>query len=84
MNCKQGDVAIVVRSYTGREGAIVEVKRWIGESWTSQEGWVQDIWLVDCNGKGWMARDSQLRPIRDGEQPDELLTRIGKPETVSA
>lgn len=28
--------------------------------------------------------DAWLRPIRDGEQPDELLTLVGKPETVSA
>lgn len=80
MNCKQGDLAIVVNSGTGEEGKIVRCVRWVGVNGAARLG-ESDLWEVDpplrwgprFGGETRLfpfAPDSCLRPIR-GDLLDE-------------
>lgn len=98
MNCKPGDLAIVVKSWAGNEGKIVrciklDSRRSFFDN-VSPDGvtppepiWIIDKHLLGCDGSfsDYIA-DSQLRPIRDpGEDAvDETIQRLGKPEAVTA
>ena len=83
MNCKQGDLAIVVRSYAGNEGKIVRCLRFVG----SVPGYYldHDHWLVDTvitsnlGYKDPYFPDKILRPIRDQPGEDEILRIAGRP-----
>lgn len=46
MNCKEGDLAIVVKSHAGNEGKIVTCLKWVGRG-TGLTGDYTDVWLVD-------------------------------------
>lgn len=70
MNCKQGDLAYVVRGYRERRnlGRLVECIRYVG-SVPEHEG--DDLWLVDqlmvwSNGLSPYVPDHCLRPHRPG------------------
>ena len=86
MNCKQGDLAIVVRSCAGNEGKIVTYVRYMGYGYVNLNnvfitdgipGWNEHVWeidrlLPDKTGKiGNFAYDSQLRPLRGNLTDDE-------------
>lgn len=90
MNCKQGDLAIVVKSYGGHEGAIVRCVR-ISEykSFYRPDGKIVnfDAWELDRKFMGWdggmtnICPDEYLRPIRPSEGADETLTWKAVPRT---
>jgi hypothetical protein len=68
MNCKPGQLAVIVKSVAGNEGKIVRCIRFIGKV----DGWVgDDRWEIDCTLIGLRGartrsvQDSYLRPIRD-------------------
>lgn len=89
MNCKLGDLAVIVRSFAGNDGKIVRCIRFAGLiSYT--DGTTEPSWYVDCDLKGQdgspnpLVSDYQLRPIRPNEGDDETLTWAGKPEGVTA
>ena len=92
MNCKQGDLAVVVRSVCGNEGKIVRCLRYVRGMELGIDGcWHEcDIWETDTVMPGWTGAlgksiaDSQLRPIRDQDGEDETLTWAGKPQEVTA
>lgn len=87
MNCKEGDLAIVVKSYAGNEGKIVRCVRYIGvvDGWRGDDYWVVDSILTTNTGlHGPYAPDSFLRPIRDQDGPDETLTWKDVPKEVKA
>jgi len=74
MNCKQGDLAIVVRSVCGNEGKIVRCVSYLGRlDWHLSDGSViwSETWMVDralpneWGVLGFQMEDAQLRPIRD-------------------
>jgi hypothetical protein len=81
VNCKPGDLAVVVRSTVPQNlGRVFRVTRFVGQV----NGWEgEDRWAIDADrpligvrgGRSWSARDSNLRPIRDpGEDAkDETL-----------
>jgi hypothetical protein len=84
MNCKQGDLAIVVHSTAGNEGKIVRCLEFIGTD-RDNEGCHMvgvDRWRVDrvlptnartlCDS----VQDHRLRPLRDTDKPDEIPTRV--------
>ena len=94
-NCRIGDLAIVVRSVTGKSvGTIVKCIRRIevgeivdGIRINALDG---TLWLVDRK-MDWIkpsgvkytmsaVHDRNLRPIRDDEGDDETLTWAGKPK----
>lgn len=92
MNCKQGDLAIVVFSHCGNEGRIVRCIRMLRWDEKAELGfdpswpmWEVDTCLMDTWGdESRTAVDAYLRPIRDSEGDDETLTWVGRPEEVTA
>lgn len=86
MNCKQGDLAIVIKSYQGNLGKIVRCLEYIPNfKW---EGLSNGAWYVEGNitnivkkGNNYI-HDSQLKPLKDNDGEDESFTWAGKPEIV--
>jgi hypothetical protein len=84
MNCKQGDIAIVVRikpidppSILGRIVHCVKAAR---HPLTGEHGWEIEPELMDHHH----ILDSALRPIRNEPGEDESLTWAGRPQEVTA
>ena len=94
MNCKQGELAVIVRSKAGNEGRIVKCVRLasideiLGNFHFSWAGLV--VWVVDAElpatlfGTTNMFPDERMRPLRDGEGTDETLTWAGKPREFTS
>ena len=84
MNCKQGDLAVVVRSFAGQEGKIVRCVKYVGPINFDGAPAFPDCWRVDpplyvaADGRKaqWVA-DSCMRPIRDSKGDDETLAWAG-------
>jgi hypothetical protein len=95
MNCKPGDLAIVVRGMYSDEnvGKLVRTVRLVplhdadGPSWEveSLSGFLMHPRVELCGLRGWF-EDSRLRPIRDpgDDAQDEMLVLLGKPEQITA
>lgn len=90
MNCKPGDLAIIVWSAAGNEGKIVRCVRLLGERLWYGPGeasmpyptWEVDRDLHDWGGEvGRDVPDAQLRPIRDpgDDAVDETLEWLPSP-----
>lgn len=82
LNCKQGDLAVVVRSYAGNEGKIVRCM-----SLTEYAGalgfgprWFTEPTLFGVWGEPQAPLDACLRPLRDTEGEDEMLCIAGRPQ----
>lgn len=74
MNCKQGDLAVIVRALPGAE-------RHIGKVIECREMFTSHSWLVPASFAPHIAvLDAHLRPIRDNPGDDETLTWASKPE----
>lgn len=93
MNCVKGDLAVIVRSWSGNDGKIIRCVGFMGaQPWYEHgRGWVDEAtWEIDQelpNGKGFVLNqicDSQLRPIRDQPGADESLTWAGRPAELPA
>lgn len=83
MNCKPGDLAIVVRGPTVEAyGAVLKVKEFIGVFKPKEIFWFRGaaylsaaggpVWATD--GKYPVASDLVLQPIRPGDLEDETPT----------
>ena len=88
MNCKPGDLAIVVKSMCGNEGKVVECKRLLGAV-EFADGEVRVSWeltqkLPVGRHRHNIFPDAWLRPIRPSDGTDETLIWAGKPEGVTA
>jgi hypothetical protein len=91
MNCKQGDLAIQIRSSAGNEGRIVRCVRFIGHGRKRRPGGVMrdvpDLWEIDPPGRTWDGKwtnevsDAWLRPIRPEPGTDETLLWAPVPTT---
>lgn len=94
MNCKQGDLAIIVKSRAGNEGKIVTCLRLATTEEISLNRFYDQplwpVWIVDrnlqnanllgeVNGQSNLAYDATLRPIRDQDGEDEMIRIAGKP-----
>jgi hypothetical protein len=87
LNCKQGDLAVIVRSCCGNEGKIVrcvaletDVFVWAKDG----QMWKEPLWETEPPVHGWdgtisPVADSTLRPIRDSDGQDEMLRLVGLP-----
>lgn len=83
MNCKPGDLAVMVYSTCGNEGKIVRCEVYIGDVlalWPDgTERTLVDAWRLDQPVRGFDGRftnltpDAWLRPIRDNDGEDETL-----------
>lgn len=88
LNCKPGDLAVVVRSQQGNEGRIVRCLRLIPEfRWVSgvHPSWEIDVELHNTDPRGRrLIPDYRLRPLRDpGEDArDETLDWKALPVTT--
>ena len=91
MNCKHGDLAIMVISCAGNEGKIFKCVQFVPRSfWKRKDGSLraEAAWLVDPPARGFdgypteTLADSDLRPIRGGEGTDEMLRIVGKPRNI--
>ena len=80
MRCKQGDLAVIVRSTIGNEGHIVECVRFHGTHTFASGNTFHDCWeITPERRRQFIARDSDLRPIRDSDGQDEVLRMVGLP-----
>jgi hypothetical protein len=91
MNCKQGDMAVVVhRRYSWDGWRIGHIAKCVEPDFhpiTKEPAWVIDPPLISPTGEVHDAIiDAILRPIRDpgDDATDEVVQRIGKPEGVTA
>lgn len=84
MNCKPGDLALIVRSSSGNVGKIVVCIKMVGMyRWLQPDGnsFISPCWLIDRNLRGWdgttdaFVPDVCLRPLRDpgDDAKDETL-----------
>ena len=84
MNCKQGDIAVIVRSLAGNEGRLVicvelcQRPTWLHKTLPGPT-WRIDRFLDGILFPTNIASDSQLRPLRDDEGEDEMLRITGRP-----
>lgn len=83
LNCKQGDLAFIVKSYAGNEGKVVQCLRLVAGG----SDWIEDgpRWEIDRgvpSKAGYLVfsvADSCLRPLRDSGGEDEMLRIAGRP-----
>ena len=76
MNCKPGDMAIVVRSERRQHGKIVEcISLFVHPLWPGEPCWR----VRPALELGAWCHDFQLRPIRDSDGEDEILRIAGLP-----
>ena len=90
-NCKQGELARIVRSQAGNRDKIVQCVRAIGPKrvlHADDTFTVEFLWEIDRdlpNIAGQMQRvmaDSDLRPIKDQPGDDETFTIAGRPHDI--
>ena len=84
MNCKPGDLAIVVPigGFSYHAGKVVSVVM-LDDFWPNH--WQTDPILFDADNGYWLVWDDrELHPIRDQPGEDEMLRIAGKPHEVSA
>ena len=92
LNCRQGDLAIVIKSEAGNEGRIVRCLEFVGGPAIGGDMFHTDCWRVEgvltslCAFTGErivsadnIISDSRLRPLRDGEDTDEIILLVGLP-----
>ncbi len=87
MNCKQGDLAIIVRSRAGNEGKVLTCLRLATSSECKSESvaWSGPVWVTDADiPDTWgettrLYPDERLRPLRDSDGEDEVLRLVGRP-----
>jgi hypothetical protein len=94
MNCKPGDLAVVVKSANRKNlGKIVRVLRLaVGVQLikTDKSLSTDTVWQTDAKIVGHLGdvhhfvRDANLRPIRPNNGEDETLQWAGKPESINA
>ena len=87
--CKQGDLAVIVRSAGDNGGKIVRcVSLLPALPFRKPDGTIISgpAWVVDPHVVGWDGdrlpgvRDVLLRPLRDSDGEDEMLQLVGRPE----
>lgn len=89
MNCKPGELAVVIRDYKNLHiGRIITVVRYEKHPYGRLDAWVTDPVLIDPDGCLFMPTDNGVRPIRPDETHEEsteamrLLTQLPKKEKV--
>lgn len=96
MNCKPGDMAIVVRSHSGNEGRVVEIVAYYGYAKFHDGSAFSNCWLVKGRLNGGICftaslfgadrlfPDSYLRPLRPDGITDEEVRDLYQPEGITA
>jgi len=76
MNCKQGDLAILIKSYAGNEGKIVRCIAHVRRDCAYEgvvDAWITEPMLTNIDGEEIPTTDHRLSPIRDNDGEDETL-----------
>lgn len=86
MNCKQGDLAVLIRSeFPERIGKITRCIKYINaegvDTWQVDPPVGEDRFRRGSIVVGTWGRDSFLRPLRNDPGEDEILRIVGKPTT---
>ena len=90
MNCKQGDLAVIVFSKYGNEGKLLTCLRLASAEECADESfwnWKGPVWVTDaviqCNDRTTthLYPDSRLTPLRYSDGEDEMLRIAGVPVT---
>jgi hypothetical protein len=94
LNCKQGDLAVIVRSSAGNEGKVVRCLRLVRQQRFEcrltgfsevADSWETDTMMFGSDGRrDCFVADRNLRPIRDNPGEDEMLRIAGKPNETPA
>lgn len=90
LNCKPGDLAVIVRSTCGNEGKIVRCIELHPAGTDNSPIFKGPIWEIDAPiPSTWgdqtpYCPDSQLRPLRDNQGADETLTWLDVPTKETA
>ena len=92
LRCRVGDLAYIVAPGRPADGFIVKCVRFLGtapsigvDGIQVSARWRLDRYVPAFNGVPTNScPDSQLRPIRPSDEPDEILTLAGKPQEVAA
>ncbi len=87
MNCKEGDLAIVVTSYHNNHGKIVRCLKCVTYQFFytgKQAAWITEPMLSNAAGNEIPTADHQLRPIRNEPGADETLSWKDVPQEVAA
>lgn len=92
MNCKPGDIAVIVQSTHGQHGALLSVEKDSGRRDSGHHWWLvkalQTLRFSNgtiCHaGDLGYAADANIRPLRDSDGEDEMLRIAGKPQEVNA
>lgn len=92
LNCRPGDLAVIVSSSADNEGKIVRVlsRAYHGVYDRNRVVDKSPAWFIEPPLVGWdgatanMALDSQLRPIRDNDGEDETLQWVDVPSKQTA
>lgn len=89
MNCRPGDLAVIIESgHHNNIGQLVEVLRpgdlyvdgWVTKTLGHVMGrWPSGEWAPVAPGSNFHIADRHLRPLRDSDGPDETLTWAGLP-----
>jgi hypothetical protein len=82
MNCKPGDLAVMVKSEAGNEGRIVRCLSLTHASYRkfgSGPAWFTEPMLKNEDGKSLPTLDVCLRPIRPGDISDEEVRDLYAP-----
>ena len=91
MNVQAGDLAILIRSAAGNEGAVFRILEWHPDQkkLLPNGSIVIGVWLIDRSlmghngGMTQHVRDENVRPIRDNPGTDETIQWAGKPNEVT-
>lgn len=91
LNCKQGDLAVIVRSIVNPEtvGMIVQCVKYepspiAGPAWKIDRAVAPNVQIgVFIHVADWI-RDANLRPLRYNDGTDETLTWCDVPRKVAA
>lgn len=95
MNCKQGDIAVLVRNLIRlKAGAIVTCVEFKAETLAWNKVFktnivVRNVWVVDIKPENprcavTVIEDRFLRPLRNNDGQDQTLTWAGLPGKVKA
>jgi hypothetical protein len=80
LNCKPGDLAVMIRSLAGNEGKIFKCIRLATTKEKEDANFEGVVWIIDIQLATWqgfkyfLAHDKNIRPIGDNPGADESLT----------
>lgn len=79
MNCKPGDLAILIKSHAGNEGKIVKVGKFYGTYKFPIAGIHHDCYLIEGIASSDICPDCYMRPVSGLPMDEETHNDIKEP-----